>query len=55
MAYEVNMGDDGILRVAIIGDMVGEEEEAYHEYVKSFLKAATEAEPLCIKEKTKIY
>jgi hypothetical protein len=48
MTHELEMRDDGILRLALIGDVEKEEIEAYVRDVTPFLQAATEAEPLLI-------
>jgi hypothetical protein len=48
MAHEISMGDDGILRLAFIGDMVGEDIEIFIKDFTPFLEAATEVEPLNI-------
>ncbi len=47
MAYELHMGDDGILRVRHIGDFSKEEVEAYLKEVMPFLEAA-QPKPLCV-------
>ncbi len=43
----MSMRDDGILRVTFIGDMGDKDVEPYFEDLMSFIKATTEAEPLC--------
>jgi hypothetical protein len=48
MAHEMRMGDDGILRVAFIGDMDREDVEAYIRDLAPFRATATEAKPLTI-------
>jgi hypothetical protein len=48
MAHEISMGDDGILRMDLIGDMDREDMGAYIEDLTPFLEAATEAEPLLV-------
>ena len=48
MAHEVNIGDDGILRMAFIGGMDEEDTKAFREEFDPILKSATEAEPLRI-------
>jgi hypothetical protein len=48
MAHEISMGDDGVLRMDLIGDMDREGMEAYINDLAPFLEAATEAEPLLI-------
>jgi hypothetical protein len=46
MAHELGMGDDGILRVVLIGYMGKEEAEAFVEDTLPFRETVTEAEPL---------
>ena len=46
MAHELQMGDDGILRVSYIGDMDEEDVEAYIRDLAPFREAATEERPL---------
>ncbi|HEY71716.1 MAG: hypothetical protein DRJ03_31940 [Chloroflexi bacterium] len=46
MAYELEMRDDGILRMAFIGDMDQQDLEAFRQEFDPFLESATEAEPL---------
>lgn len=46
MAHELRMGNDGILRVAFIGDMGKDDVEAYIRDLAPFRATATEAEPL---------
>ena len=41
------MGDDGILRVAFIGDTGKEGAQAFIKALEPFLQAAPETEPLC--------
>lgn len=48
MAHEISMGDDGILRLAFIGDVKKEDIEAYVKDMAPFLEAAAEAEPVLI-------
>lgn len=48
MAHELEMRDDGILRLALIGDVGREEIGAYFRDVTPFLEAVTEADPLLI-------
>jgi hypothetical protein len=48
MARKISMGDDGILRMELIGDIDKGDMEAYVKDVTPFLEAATEAEPLLV-------
>jgi hypothetical protein len=48
MAHKLSMGDDGILRVALIGDIGTESIDAFLEDITPFLEAATEEEPLLV-------
>lgn len=46
MAHEIKMGDDGILRIAFIGDLGKEETDAFSKDYLLFLRAAAETKPL---------
>jgi hypothetical protein len=46
MAHELSMGDDGILRLALIGDQDEESMKAFLKDFMPFLEATTEREPL---------
>lgn len=46
MAYDMHMGDDGILRVSFEGDLDLPEVTAYTMAYRPFLETASEAEPL---------
>ena len=46
MAYELEIRDDGIARLATIGDQDREEVENLRKDLESLLEAATEAEPV---------
>jgi ABC-type transporter Mla MlaB component len=48
MPYELSMGDDGILRLAFIGDIDAEDVLAYVEEYTPFSEAAIETGPLRI-------
>ncbi len=48
MAYELRMGDNGILHIVHSGDVKKEEVEVFLEDLVLFLEAATEAEPLLV-------
>jgi hypothetical protein len=48
MAHELQMGDDSILRMALIGNVSGEDMEALLKDIQPFFEAVTEAEPLCL-------
>ena len=44
---DMKMGDDGILRVAFIGDTGKQAAEAFIKALEPFLQAASETKPLC--------
>ncbi len=48
MTHEIEMRDDGILRMALIGDVGKEDMEVFLKDYVPFLEAATEAEPLAV-------
>lgn len=49
MAYELYMGDDGILRTVFLSDIKPGELQAFQERALSFIKAGKESgQPLCV-------
>lgn len=48
MAHELHMSDDGILRMRFVGDVGGQEMEAFYKDFAPFLETATEEKPLLV-------